>query len=56
MHTPSLEKIHWQLLKLLSGNENMDGRVYDRRTDTRTANVIPLYPATIVWRDIKSME
>ena len=25
----------------------------DRRTDTRTANVIPLYPATIMWQGIK---
>ena len=24
MHIPSLVKIHWNLLKLLSGNENMD--------------------------------
>ena len=46
MHTPSLVKIYWCLLKLSSGNENMDGRMYDRRTDrcrwtdTRTANII----------------
>ena len=27
MYTPRLVKIHWHLLKLSSGNENMDGQI-----------------------------
>ena len=45
MHTPSLVKIHWYLLKLSSGNENTDGSM----TDGWTANVAP----TILWPGIK---
>ena len=37
--------------------QNMDGRTYDWQTDgwtdTRTSNVKPLYPTTIMWRGIK---
>ena len=51
-HT-QFNEIYWHLLKLSSGNENMDGRTGDRRTDARKANLIPYYPATIVWRGIK---
>ena len=29
MHTPSLVKLHWYFLKVLSENENTDGRAYD---------------------------
>ena len=36
MHTVSLVKILWQLLKLSSGNEITDERTYDKRTDTLT--------------------
>ena len=32
MHTPSLMKIHWHLVKLSSGNENTDGRMIDGPT------------------------
>ena len=39
IHLQSLVKIHWYLLKLSSWNENMDGRMTDRRTDTRTSNM-----------------
>ena len=50
MHIESLVKIHWYSLKLLFGNQNANGRTYDRRTDTRTTNMKPYYPVTILWR------
>ena len=34
MHTPSLVKIHWYLLKFSFRNENMDGRTTDRYGQT----------------------
>ena len=48
MHIPSLVKIHWHSFKLSLGNENTDART-DRQMDTRTAKVIPQYPAIILW-------
>ena len=59
MHTSSLVKIHSHLLKLSSGNivrKQNYGRTDVRtngRTDTKTTNVMPSYPASIVWRGIK---
>ena len=46
MHTLRLVKIHWQLLKLSSGNENMDGRTTDGRTDGR----VDIHRDTVVTR------
>ena len=57
MHIPSLVKIHWYLLRSLSGNKNMDRWMYDRQMNgkmkTKTTNVIPSYPTTILWQGIK---
>ena len=36
MHTLSLMKIHWHLIKLSSWNENTYGRMYDSLTDGQT--------------------
>ena len=49
MHIPNLVKIHWCLLKLLSGNKKrMDGRTYDWRTDGRTDRHTDLQSETII--------
>ena len=50
MHTPSLVKIHWCLLKLSSGNEiRTDVKLTDWQMDRHTA----IIPPTIMWRGIK---
>ena len=36
--------------------ETKNGRTDDRRTDIRKSNVKPYYPATIVWRGIKTLD
>ena len=46
MHTPSMVKVRWWLLKLSSGNEiQTDGRTYDwrmdRNTDAQRETIIP---------------
>ena len=47
MHTPSLEEIHWHLLKLSSRNDNT--RWTDRHTDNQSNTLIPHhYCVTII--------
>ena len=63
MHIPSLDKIHWCLLKLSSGNEMdgwTDGRTTDGRTDGRTTDVqretiIPRHYYVVWYNYIKQL-
>ena len=59
MHTPSLSLVKIDIYSSycpemkIQIDGRMTGRHTDSGTDTRTANVIPSYPTTIVWQGIK---